>query len=107
MVAGDRRSSGDSDCTMTERDSKVAAGVELIFNPDLDFVGKVRQFVGELTANSRATGDWKAQIEIAVHELLENAVKSASEGLVKVSMRLLESPTGLEVELRTENRARL
>jgi hypothetical protein len=84
----------------------VAAGVELVFNPDLDFVGKVRQFVGDLTSNSRATGDWKAQIEIAVHEMLENAVKSTSQGLVKVSMRLLEGPAGLEVELRTENRAR-
>jgi hypothetical protein len=91
---------------MSDEESRVTARVELVFNPDLDFVGKVRQFVGELTSNSRATGDWTAQIEIAVHEMLENAVKSASIGLVKVSMRLLEGPGGLEVELRTENRAK-
>lgn len=92
---------------MSEEDSQMTAAVELVFSPDLDFVGKVRAFASELSDHSAVPFEWKSQIEVALHEMLENAVKTTRVGQVRVRVQVSRCAGGLEVELRTWNRAPL
>lgn len=52
-----------------------------------------------------ASADWISQVELATHELVENAVKGASKGQVRLRVEVRREGGELKLELRTWNHA--
>jgi hypothetical protein len=76
--------------------------VELSFKPNAALVSTVRRFVSEfytkLVGNSEAT----SRLALATHELLENAVKYASDGetRLRIDIDIARSPKLVTLEMR-------
>ncbi len=63
-------------------DSQVSLAVQ--FSTSLDLIAPVRRFVGELYGRALTHPDMASRLAMAVHELLENAVRHAVDGRAEV-----------------------
>ena len=78
---------------------------ELRFEPSLDQVSIVRQFVGEFYQRVLDDPDLVSRVALAAHELLENAVKYANGGSSQIRMEVHNSAHAPRVEVITRNQA--
>lgn len=79
--------------------------VELSFKPNAALVSIVRRFVSDfynkIVGNSEAT----SRLALATHELLENAVKYATDGETRLRIEIDTARTPKQVGLEMRNRA--
>jgi hypothetical protein len=87
----------------TGKDEKVYF-LDLTFAPSLRLVSIVRRFAGAFYGEMLDDPDVVARLEIATHEILENAVKAWTDGLTRIRIDLLPDGGG-KLQLRTWNRA--
>ena len=85
--------------------TREATCFEMTFRPDSELIIVVRRFVGALYERRITSRDVVAQIALTTHELLENAAKYATDGLVTFRLEVLGSPATPEVTIVTRNRA--
>lgn len=81
------------------------AYVELSFSPNVTLVSTVREFVSSFyqeIIHDAAVGD---RLAIATHELLENAVRYASDGRSYIRVSVRSAPEATFVSINTRNRA--
>jgi hypothetical protein len=80
--------------------------IELSFAPSIELISIVRRFVGNFFELALASPETSARLAMAVHELLENAVKFSTDGdsTIRVDMTPAENLT--LVKVTTKNRAR-
>lgn len=80
--------------------------LELHFKPDHDLVTVVRRFVADLTQQHLIDPEGTSRIALAIHELLENAVKYATDGetTLRIDVDLDRHPRPVRIALC--NRAR-
>lgn len=80
--------------------------LELHFRPDHELVTVVRRFVADLAQQYLIDPEGTSRIALAIHELLENAVKYAIDGeaTLRVDVDLDRHPRPVRIALR--NRAR-
>jgi hypothetical protein len=80
--------------------------IELSFAPSIELISIVRRFVGHFFELALSSPETSARLAMAVHELLENAVKFSSDGdsTIRVDMTPKEGIT--EVLVSTRNRAK-
>jgi anti-sigma regulatory factor (Ser/Thr protein kinase) len=78
--------------------------IELTVRSEPNVVGLVRELVGEISECVCGDADIASQAAIALHELLDNATRYATDGEANVRIELRErSP---RIEIRTRNRVR-
>lgn len=82
-----------------------AASFELSLSHDLSLVATVRRFVGELSKRILVDPDVASRVAVAAHELIDNAVRHASDDESRVKVTLRRTEAGGEVEIVTMNRA--
>jgi hypothetical protein len=78
---------------------------ELTFQPDLDLVTDVRDFVETFSLRVLDDRDLSGRLAIATHELLENAVKYARGGETSLRVDVVPAPGARAIRVRTRNRA--
>ena len=78
---------------------------ELRFQPNLEQVSIVRQFVGAFYLRVLRDADLVSRVALATHELLENAVKYASGGESQLRMEVRMFDGHPRVEVITRNQA--
>ena len=81
------------------------AYVELSFAPSWDLISDVRRFVSVFYQRMLDESDAASRVALAVHELLENATKYSTDGVVQMRLEVAdgEPPTTLRVSVK--NRA--
>jgi hypothetical protein len=79
--------------------------VELIFRPNRNLVSIVRKFVADFYEGIVLPTDLLEQVELTTHELLENAVKYASDDTTQVKVDLSDGTRGPAFLISTTNRA--
>ena len=82
-----------------------ATRFELTLAPSMEIVSSVRVFVSALFDKQFGAPDASAKIQVATHELLENAVKGSSKGPVKLLVVFERKGALCNVEIRTWNQA--
>jgi len=82
----------------------VVGSFELIFRPSVNLVSVVRRFVQNFYEHL-LDGDAAAQLALATHELLENAVKYSLDGEARLSIAVARADGKHEVSIGTKNRA--
>jgi hypothetical protein len=78
---------------------------ELTFQPDLDLVTDVRDFVETLYQRVLDDRDASGRVAIATHELLENAVKYSLDGETSLRIEIVPAEGARAINVRTRNRA--
>jgi hypothetical protein len=80
--------------------------IDITFMPSLNLVSVVRKFVLTLTEGHLKDPEAASRVEIATHEILENAVRHSSGGVTRLLVEI--SPSGGETTavIRTWNRAK-
>jgi hypothetical protein len=79
---------------------------ELSFSPNVQLVSTVRRFVAEFYAQSLGDEEITSRLEVATHELLENAVRYSADGNTAIRIGIVRHPQ-LRVRIDTSNRAEL
>jgi anti-sigma regulatory factor (Ser/Thr protein kinase) len=78
---------------------------ELSFSPNVKLVSTVRRFVTDFYAELVNSAETISQLAIATHELLENAVRYASDGNTSIRIGVKRSDGAVRVTIDTRNRA--
>jgi hypothetical protein len=92
--------------TLNGQASDEDAYFELSFSPNVQFVSTVRRFVAEFYSESLGSDEITSRLEVATHELLENAVRYSADGNTTIRVGIKRSPE-LRVQIDTSNRAEL
>jgi hypothetical protein len=79
--------------------------IELNFRPNVALVAVVRRFVSEFYTRIVGDDDAVSRIALATHELLENAVRYASDGETRLRIEVDGAATGRRVHIRLCNHA--
>ncbi|MEJ7728365.1 MAG: ATP-binding protein [Polyangiaceae bacterium] len=77
--------------------------IDLEFAPDVAQISLVRTLVARIYQSSGA--EMADRLGLAVHELLENALKYAAEGLTHLSIEGGQGPGGDHIQVRVTNRS--
>ena len=77
---------------------------DLVFRPSVNLISVVRRFVQNFYEHF-LDGDAGAQLALATHELLENAVKYSTDGEARLSIAVAKGNGKHEVSIGTKNRA--
>lgn len=80
--------------------------IELSFAPSIELISIVRRFVGSFFELALASPETSARLAMAVHELLENAVKFSSDGDSTIRVDMTPQPGMTEVLVSTRNKAK-
>jgi hypothetical protein len=80
--------------------------IELSFAPSIELISIVRRFVGSFFELALASPETSARLAMAVHEMLENAVKFSSDGDSTIRVDMTPKPGATEVLVSTRNKAR-
>jgi len=83
---------------------QVVGSFELVFRPSVNLISLVRRFVQNFYEHL-LDGDAGAQLALATHELLENAVKYSTDGEARLSIAVAKQDGKHEVSIGTKNRA--
>ncbi len=79
---------------------------ELSFQRRPELVSIVRRFVSDFYDRTLADADACSRVALATHELLENAVKYASDGMATVRIEVTaRGAAGAHIRIRTRNHA--
>jgi hypothetical protein len=78
---------------------------ELCFSPNVRLVPTVRRFVAEFYREAVENRDATSRLTVATHELLENAVRYASDGNTLIRIAVQREQGGVRVTIDTRNRA--
>ncbi len=78
---------------------------ELSFQRRPELVSIVRRFVSDFYDRTLADPDASSRVALATHELLENAVKYARDGMATVRIEVNVTGTSAHIRIRTRNRA--
>jgi len=78
---------------------------ELTFQPNVELISTVRRFLSDFYERMIEDHDTVSRIALATHELLENAVKYASDGATFLSVTFEPGATSSTVSIRLMNRA--
>ncbi|MRG97706.1 hypothetical protein [Polyangium spumosum] len=78
---------------------------ELSFQPNVELISIVRRFVSDFYDRMIEDRDTVSRMALATHELLENAVKYASDGATFLSITFEPGETTSTVSIRLVNRA--
>ncbi|MET0791345.1 MAG: ATP-binding protein [Polyangiaceae bacterium] len=78
---------------------------ELSFQRRPELVSIVRRFVSDFYDRTLADPDASSRVALASHELLENAVKYASNGQATVRIEVSVQGSAAHIRIRTRNRA--
>jgi len=81
------------------------AYVELKFCPNVELIHVVRRFVSNFYERLLADADATSRLALATHELLENAVKFASDGESTIRIGVTKERGLSHVTIRTWNRS--
>jgi hypothetical protein len=81
------------------------AYVELSFKRSTVLIPMVRRFVSEFFAQVLGDPALVSRVCLAAHELLENAVSYAADGLTSISIGVRRLEDALDVAIDTQNRA--
>jgi hypothetical protein len=89
--------------------SSLGAGEELAyfemsFCPSLELVSLVRRFVATFYLRVLSDADLASRVALAMHELLENAVKYSSDGETHIRLEIRSPGRAPTIEIRTRNR---
>lgn len=79
---------------------------ELSFSPNASLVPTVRRFVGEFYLKVLGDEDVTSRLVVATHELLENAVRYASDEQSSIRIRVKSEGGRTHVQIDTRNRTR-
>jgi hypothetical protein len=79
--------------------------LEITFQPDLDLVTDVRDFVESFYQRTLRDRDLSGRLAIATHELLENAVKYSLDGVTSLHVQVAPASGARALRVRTRNRA--
>ncbi len=79
---------------------------ELSFSPNVQLVSTVRRFVAEFYSQSLGNEEITSRLEVATHELLENAVRYSADGNTAIRIGIKREPE-LRIRINTCNRAEL
>jgi anti-sigma regulatory factor (Ser/Thr protein kinase) len=79
--------------------------IELSFAPSIELISIVRRFVGHFFELALASAETSARLAMAVHELLENAVKFSVDGDSSIRVDMTPQDGVTEVLVSTRNRA--
>ena len=100
---------------MVSRRSPAAAGatdggrpaplLAVSFRPDAGLLTQTRDFVSSFCATFIEDPDTVFCVAMAVHELLENAIKYSLDGTSQFRIELRSERGNLEIAIRTDNRA--
>ncbi len=85
--------------------SPTPTAFELTFRPNVELISIVRRFVSDFYERMIEDADTVSRIALATHELLENAVKYASDGVTFLSITFEPAETSSVVSIRLCNRA--
>src|SRR5690349_15739504 len=80
--------------------------IELSFAPSIELISIVRRFVGNFFELALSSPETSARLAMAVHELLENAVKFSADGDSTIRVDMTPKPGVTEVLVSTRNRAK-
>ena len=78
--------------------------IDLSFAPSFQLISRVRGFVREFYGETLNDDDLVSRLEVATHEMLENAVKGSSDDLARIRIELLDAQPS-KLVIRTWNRA--
>ncbi len=81
------------------------AAFEMSVAPDAILVSSVRRFVGELCARTLKNQDITSRVMVAVHELLDNAVRHCSSDTCGIRLEMQQASGDFTVVVVTKNRA--
>jgi len=81
------------------------AHFELIFRPSADLVAIVRRFVSDFYDRILSSADTVSRLALATHELLENAVKYAVDGVTTLCIIVDRRGEENGISIRISNRA--
>jgi anti-sigma regulatory factor (Ser/Thr protein kinase) len=93
---------------MTSRGTRTrheTAHVELSFSPNVSLVSTVRRFVSEFYVQLLLDGEATAQLALATHELLDNAVQYSADGNTSIRIGMRVEGESVTVVICTQNRA--
>lgn len=79
--------------------------VELSFKPNAALVSIVRRFVSDFYTKIVGSSEATSRLALATHELLENAVKYASDGETRLRIEIDNARAPRQVRLEMRNRA--
>lgn len=77
--------------------------LSLAFTTSMDLVSPVRRFVAEFYGRALPQGDLASRLAMAVHELLENAVRHAADGRAEVRVSVERCEGGVRATVATLN----
>jgi hypothetical protein len=81
------------------------AHFELTFSPNLQLISFVRRFVSDFYESVTKDPEVSSRLELTTHELLENAVKFAADGVTTIEVTVTGKGEGEGVKVVTRNRA--
>jgi hypothetical protein len=84
--------------------SEILGSFDLIFRPSLQLITVVRRFVQDFYQHTLDL-DTAAQLGLATHELLENAVKYGVDREARLSIEIARDGAFVNIAIRTQNRA--
>jgi len=79
--------------------------IELNFRPNVALVSVVRRFVSEFYTRIVGDDDAVSRIALATHELLENAVRYASDGETRLRIEVEGTGAERQIRIRLRNHA--
>lgn len=86
-------------------EARVLVSLTLSFQPLAEQIGSLRSTLSDLCRPHLSSAEELSRVLLAAHELLENIVKYSSDGSAEFHCTVEASPSGLQVRLRTKNRA--
>ncbi len=92
--------------TLSAQATDEDAYFELSFSPNVQLVSMVRRFVAEFYSESLGNEEVTSRLEVATHELLENAVRYSADGNTAIRIGIKREPE-LRIQINTANRAEL
>jgi anti-sigma regulatory factor (Ser/Thr protein kinase) len=90
-----------------EDTSGTDAYCELSFSPNASLISTVRRFVGEFYQRVLGDADLTSRLEVATHELLENAVRYSADAQSTIRVAVKREAGEIDVVIDTRNRARM
>jgi hypothetical protein len=79
---------------------------ELSFSPNVSLISTVRRFVGEFYSKVLGDAELTSRLEVATHELLENAVRYSADGQSSIRIGVGRRADTIDVAIETRNRTR-
>jgi anti-sigma regulatory factor (Ser/Thr protein kinase) len=89
---------------MTDESLDDEASFDLQFLPNVGVVNLVRRFVGDFYSKVLGDAETTSKLTLATHELLENAVRYASDPFTRVHVEVVRTGTTVRVSVETRNR---